>query len=823
MPMSDYSPTKQKISAKDKNIKFESLSSILIQSQDLPAVSQASQPSNSESPETNTKADVNNTLNGQALNNSDVNGQLDLVEFPYKTVRKRDGRMANFDQALIIQAILKAMEAAKEGTATDAWQVTKIVLDKLAVAKNGKVLGIEHIQDEVENALILGDYAKTAKSYIIYRNKRTEDREEKRAIPQAVKDITKVSSKYFKNQLAELVYYQFYSRWQPKKGRRETWVETIDRFMDFMKENLADKLTLKEYTEVKESILNQDVCPSMRLLWAAGPAARDSHVTAYNCSYIAPTQLRDFGEIMYISMCGAGLGFSVEHENVEQLPQIKKQTGEHIGTHAVEDSKEGWSNAFVLGLETWFAGKDIDFDYSKLRPAGARLVTMGGRSSGQQPLIDLMGFARNMILARQGRRLRTIDVHDLICKTGEIVVAGGVRRSALISLSDLDDSIMRDAKKGQFYLTEPQRSMANNSAVYDKKPTAEDFLDEWMSLIKSRTGERGIFNRGGLEKQLPKRRWEAIKDQKQIGVNPCGEIMLRSKQFCNLTSIVARADDTMESLKKKMRIAAILGTYQSTLTNFGYLSRQWQENCETERLLGISITGYYDNKLIRDAWVLRHLKEVAVEVNREYADRFNVNHSTAITCVKPHGNSSQLLDTASGMHPRYAQYYIRRIRISHTDPLFATLKDQGVPYQPEVGQVEESAYTFVMEFPVKAPDNAVTNNQVSAIDLLLEWKKLKENFTEHNPSVTIYVGENEWVNVANFIMENWDIVGGMSFLPRSDHAYKLAPYEEIDKEEYERRTREIGKIDFSQLYSFENEDNTQGAKELACVSGACEI
>jgi ribonucleoside-triphosphate reductase (thioredoxin) len=817
MLMSDLS------SASDKKNEFESLSNILIKAKDLPVTNKTPQPTKKEQSETNSNTTINKSVNYQMKKKGSVNGQLDLTNFPYKTVRKRDGRIANFDQTLITRAILKAMEAAKEGTASDAWQVTKIVLEKLATTKNGKVLGIEHIQDEVENALILDDYAKTAKSYIIYRNKRAEAREEKKEIPQKVKDLTLESSKYFKNQLAELVYYQFYSRWKPEEGRRETWVETVDRFMDFMKENLADKLTSKEYDEVKESILNQEVCPSMRLLWASGPAARNSHVTAYNCSYIAPTKLQDFGEIMYISMCGTGLGFAAEHENVEQLPQIKKQTGEHIGTHAVEDSKEGWADAFVLGLESWFSGRDIDFDYSQLRPSGARLETMGGRSSGPQPLVDLMVFARDLILARQGRRLRTIDVHDLICKTGEIVVAGGVRRSALISLSDLDDPIMRDAKKGQFYLTEPQRSMANNSAVYEQKPTAEDFLDEWMSLIKSRTGERGIFNRGGLEKQLPKRRWEAIKDQKQIGVNPCGEIMLRSKQFCNLTSIVVRADDTIESLEKKMRIASILGTYQSTLTNFGYLSKEWKENCEAERLLGISITGYYDNDLIRDAWALKRLREVSIDVNREYADRFGVNHSTAITCVKPHGNSSQLLDTASGMHPRYAKYYIRRIRISRTDPLFTTLKDQGVPYHPEVGQAEESAYTFVMEFPVKAPDNAVTNKQVSALDLLDEWKKLKENFTEHNPSVTIYVGEDEWVNVANFLMENWDIVGGMSFLPRSDHAYKLAPYEEIDKEEYEHRTRELGEIDFSKLYSFEHEDNTQGAKELACVSGACEI
>jgi ribonucleoside-triphosphate reductase (thioredoxin) len=597
-----------------------------------------------------------------------------------------------------------------------------------------------------------------------------------------------------------------------------------------MREKMESKLTDNEYAEVREAILKQDVCPSMRLLWSAGPAARESNVCAYNCSYVAPTKLRDFGEIMYISMCGTGLGFSAESDNVQQLPQIQRQNGIKSKTHIVGDTKQDWAEAFILALETWFSGKDIDFDYSQLRPAGAKLKTMGGRSSGPEPLIGLMEFAKGKILARQGKRLRNIDVHDIVCKIGEIVVAGGVRRSALISLSDLDDKEIRDAKKGQFYMTEPQRMMANNSAVYTEKPTAEEFLDEWTALVKSKTGERGIFNAGGFDTQLPKRRVEFLKkkygddlSRAQIRVNPCGEIYLQSRQFCNLTSIVIRANDNKESLEKKMELATLLGTYQSTLTDFGYLSKEWKQNCESERLLGVSLTGYYDNKMVRDSKVLKDLRNVGIKTNKKYAKRFNIKESTSITCVKPHGNSSQLLDTASGMHPRYSEYYIRRVRVSANDPVFHMLKDQGVPHHPEVGQTEENATTFVLEFPVASPKGSVHKDDIGAKEMLEEWKMLKINFTEHNPSVTIYVGEDEWISVANFLYENWDFVGGLSFLPRADHVYKLAPYEEINKEQYEKLVDRVKDIDFSKLITYERGDATQGAKELACVSGTCEI
>ncbi len=749
-----------------------------------------------------------------------------------KSVRRRTGEVVPFDMERVVGAILKAFEVSGEGGEPESQVVANSVFktmlglrsDLVNLNKKAKFLPtVEMIQDLVEKELMKKGFTDTAKKYIIYRNKRSVLRATFGPVPEGVRTLVEESSKYFASPYSEYIFYQMYSRWIPESNRRETWVETINRYMDYMKENLGDKLSAKEYEEVKQAILNQEICPSMRLLWSAGKACRNSNVWAYNCSYIAPTCPQDLGEIMYVLMCGAGLGFAVEWENVQQFPQIKKQIKEKPQTYVIKDDKEGWADAFVLGLKNWFDGKDINFDYSLIRPAGARLETAGGRASGPQPLMDLMEFTKRKILSKQGRRLSNLDMHDIICQIGMIVVAGGVRRSALISLSELEDADMRDSKKGQFYLTEGQRAMANNSAVYNAKPSAEEFLEEWMALVKSKSGERGIFNRAGLEKQLPARRWDAIKDERQIGLNPCGEIYLRSKQFCNLTSIVIRPKDTIASLKKKIELATLVGTYQSTLTNFGYLSKKWKDNCEAERLLGVSLTGYYDNPIVRDDKVLETLRTDSIETNKKYAKRFGINASTAITCVKPHGNSGQLLSVGSGMHPWYAPYFIRRVRISHTDTLLDMVRDQGVPCLPEVGQSAEEATTFVLEFPVKAPEGAIFKDEVSALDLLKEWKRLKEHFVEHNPSATIYVGPEEWMAVGHFVYENWDWIGGLSFLPRSEHVYQLAPYEEITKEEYERRTKSISKIDFSKLSHYEVTDNTIGAKEFACVSGVCEI
>ncbi|MCL6555432.1 MAG: hypothetical protein K6T56_03610 [Burkholderiales bacterium] len=749
-----------------------------------------------------------------------------MQALPSSHIRKRDGRIVPFDPQRIINAVRRAMEAAAEGDLEhDPPRVAEAVLKALAERfPAGHIPHVEEIQDQVEESLILLDFPKTAKAYILYRHERAKIREKVKEVPEHVRRLAAESKRYFRSPLSEFVYYRTYSRWIDEEGRRETWIETVDRYMDFMRENLGERLSEAEYAELRQAILTQEVMPSMRLLWSAGKAARNNNAAAYNCSFIAPTQLDDFAEIMFLLMCGVGVGFSVESQNVQLLPIIRRQTGEMLPTHVVEDSKEGWGDALKLGLKTWYEGRDIRFDFSRVRPAGARLHTMGGRSSGPGPLKALLEFARGKILANQGKRLSNLDVHDIICKIGEVVEMGGVRRSALISLSDFDDDDLRTAKSGHFYINNPQRAMANNSAVYEARPRAVDFLEEWLALAKSGSGERGLFNRGGLPKQLPARRWAGFEPYwPKSGTNPCGEIILRSKQFCNLTEVVARAGDDEAALSRKIRLAAILGTYQATLTHFPYISDEWRKNCEEERLLGVSITGMWDCATVRDPAVLSRLREIAVATNAQYAARFGINAATAVTCVKPSGTVSQLVDSASGMHPRYARYYLRRIRISATDPLFTMLKEQKFPYHPEVGQLEASATSFVLEFPVKAPDGCITRNDLDALQQLEFWKTVKLHYTEHNPSVTISVGADEWIATADWLYRNWDLLGGLSFLPRTDTVYELAPYEEITAEEYERRMAALPRIDFSHIVVYEKEDTTKGAKEFACVSGQCEI
>ncbi|OHA18331.1 MAG: ribonucleoside-triphosphate reductase [Candidatus Taylorbacteria bacterium RIFCSPHIGHO2_01_FULL_46_22b] len=754
-----------------------------------------------------------------------------------KKVQKRDGSVVDFDLQRIVNAIHKAMIQTGEGSPKEAELVGSQVYSELVrISKKHKnfVPTVEGIQDSVEKGLILSDYVKTAKSYILYREKRTKLREKGLQVPAQIKKLATDSKKYFRNPLGEFVYYRSYSKWIPEESRRETWIETVDRYIAFMKQNLGKKLKDAEYAEIREAILKHEAMPSMRLLQFAGKAASTTNVCAYNCSYVAPEKFEDLAEIMYVSMCGTGAGWSVESQNVQKFPQINLQTGKKLPTHVVADSKEGWCDAFVLGMKAWSQGTDVTFDYSGLRPAGARLKTMGGKASGPDPLRRLIDFTRDRMLKKQGKRLSNLDVHDIICMIGDCVVSGGVRRSAMISLSDLDDDEIRHAKDGQFYMTNPHRSLANNSAVYLSRPSNEQFLEEWIALIKSQSGERGIFNRGGLVKQLPERRLKVLREYKgyfdasgnligSIGTNPCGEIILQSKQFCNLSEIVARAEDTEATLMRKMKVATILGTYQSSLTYFPYLSKEWKEHCERERLLGVSITGQWDSPVVRKAGMLEKLRKEAVRLNQIYAKRFGVNASTAITCVKPSGTLSQMVDCASGMHPRHSQYYIRRIRISATDALFKMLRDQGVPFHPEVGQSAESATTYVLEFPVKAPKGSIFKNDVSALEHLEHWKVVKENYTEHNPSVTVSVGDNEWITVANWLYEHWDIVGGLSFLPRDNHVYQLAPYEAIDEKKYNELVKRFAHIDYSKIITYEKRDETELKKELACVAGVCEI
>src|SRR3989344_2028485 len=505
------------------------------------------------------------------------------------------------------------------------------------LSKKAKFLPtVEMTQDLVEKELMKKGFTETAKKYILYRSQRSKLRAAFGPVPEATKKLIEDSSKYFSSPYSEFIFYRSYSRWNDKEGRRETWIESVDRYFVFMKENLGDKLKEAEYQELKNAVLTMQVVPSMRLRWGAGNAARKSNAVAYNCSYIAPVTPRDISEVMFLSMSGCGVGYSVESETAQQFPIVKRQNGLKLKTFLVDDSREGWCEALSYGLETWWAGKDVDFDFSIIRPQGARLSTMGGRASGPAPLIELLQFSKAKILNRQGKRLTNLDIHDIICKVGEMVVAGGVRRTALISLSDLDDEQIRHAKDGQFYVAEPQRSLANNSAVYLEKPTATEFMEEWLSLAKSGSGERGIFNRGSLIHQMPKRRWDNMpeEDRRLVGTNPCGEITLRSKQFCNLTEIIARPEDTEKTLLKKARYAAILGTYQSTLTNFKYLSAEWKKNCEEERLLGVSVTGEWDSDAFRSPQVMRKMKEEALKINEEYAKRFQHDTYPARNCAQ---------------------------------------------------------------------------------------------------------------------------------------------------------------------------------------------
>ena len=750
-------------------------------------------------------------------------------------IQKRDGRIVPFEFDKITRAIGKAMIASNEGSADEAAVVAhKVAGEMMRIAKTYKnfLPTVEGCQDEVERQLMLSDYVSASKNYILYRAEHSKIREEQGAVPEHVKKLAEESKQYFKgNPLGEFVYLRTYARWVESEQRRETWIETVDRYVDFMKENLGDKLTKREYTEIREAILRQEVMPSMRAMQFAGAPARKCNTCFYNCSFTAPVKLQDFAEVMYLSMQGCGVGYAVESQNIQQLPQIEKQTGEKMPVHVVTDTKEGWCDALTLGLTTWYAGKDIDFDFSIIRPAGARLKTMGGKASGPEPLRSLLAFARERILRRQGRRLRNIDAHDIICKIGECVVAGGVRRTAMISLSDLDDVEIRDAKKGQFFLTDPYRSVANNSAVYESKPTNAELMDEWVALMKSGTGERGIFNRGSLEKTMPERRLRLLKKKYgkkgnfigQVGTNPCGEIILQSKQFCNLSEVIARADDTEKTLMRKARLATLLGTYQSTLVKFNYISKDWTDNCEAERLLGVSITGQWDSPAVRDPKVMRKMRETTKKTNEMYAKRFGIPISSSITCVKPSGTVSQTFNCSSGIHPRHSQYYIRRVRISATDSLFKMMRDQGVQAFPEVGQNPNEATTYVLEFPVKAPSGSKFKNDMSAIEQLEYWKMVKLNFTEHNPSATISVGEEEWVQCVAWISDNWDIIGGLSFLPRENHVYRLAPYEAIDKKRYDELAKKFPVIDYSKLIIYERTDETEQKKELACAGGTCEI
>tara|TARA_R100001591_G_scaffold18977_2_gene25641 strand:+ start:256 stop:2145 length:1890 start_codon:yes stop_codon:yes gene_type:complete len=624
------------------------------------------------------------------------------------------------------------------------------------------------------------------------------------------------SGKMFKNEVAEFIYKRTYSRWLEDEARREDWPETIERFIGFIISERPD-IPDKTISKIRKYMTEFGVMPSMRFLWAAGPAAKADNTCIYNCSFAKINSVDAFAECLYVLMCGTGFGFSVEAEEVDKLPEIPEiKSGQGLPKILIEDSKNGWADSVKTLMGSLYEGQNVYFDYSAIRPEGARLLTMGGRASGPQPLVKLHDFIREIMHNAQGRKLTTIEAHDICNQIAEIVVVGGVRRSSQISLSDLDDQDMRHAKEWPFPI---KRAMANNSAVFREKPSAADFLVEWGALAKSGTGERGIFNLQAAQNKAPARRY-APKIQ---GTNPCGEIMLRDMQFCNLSEVVVREDDDLDSLLDKVETATWLGVIQSSFTDFPYLRKEWKKNCDVEALLGVSLTGQMDNHPVLTSEALKALKSRVLRIARKASGILGTKMPAATTCVKPSGTVSQLVDSASGVHPRYSQYYIRRYRIAARDPLFKLMKEAGVPCSPENGQDAATATTWVLEFPVKSPDDCVTRKDVTALDQLKHYKNLQHNWCEHNASMTVYVRDDEWFEVGNWVYQNWDIINGVSFLPYDGGKYKLAPYEEIDVHTYERLIKEHPLIDYTQLSHYELEDNTQGKSEFACVGDKCEI
>lgn len=624
------------------------------------------------------------------------------------------------------------------------------------------------------------------------------------------------------------IHISRYARWIEEKNRRETWVETVDRYIDFMKNHLIENYNYDKnniiFSQIKEAVVSHKIMPSMRALMTAGPALERDHIAAYNCSFIAVDSPRSFDEAMYILMNGTGVGFSVEQKYIDQLPTVSEQMFPTATTIIVEDSKLGWAKSYKELIALLYQGQIPNWDMSKVRPAGSRLKTFGGRASGPEPLHSLFQFTVDIFKRATGRRLKPIEAHDIMCKIGEVVVVGGVRRSALISLSNLDDFEMAKAKSGNWWESEGQRSLANNSAVYNAKPNTAQFLREWRNLYESKSGERGIYNMDSVRKHIDK--FERRDSSKVVGTNPCGEILLRANEFCNLTEVVVEANDTVEDLSEKVRLATILGTWQSTLTNFKYIRKSWKDNCEEERLLGVSLTGIFGNKITATngeklAGILDALRQESVMTNSKEADKLGINHSASITCVKPSGTVSQLTGVSSGVHPWYSPYYLRSVRADNKDPLTTFLKESGVPNEPDVMKPND---TTVFYFPIKAPKNAVVTKDLSAINHLEMWKTYREHWTEHNPSVTINIREDEWLGVGAWVFDNFDSVGGISFLPASEHTYRQAPYQEIIKEEYDEWLKKMPeKIDWNMLTLYETEDGTTGSQELSCTAGQCEI
>ena len=641
-----------------------------------------------------------------------------------------------------------------------------------------------------------------------------------------------MTNNFFPTLYQEYIHLSRYSRWLPEKNRRENWGETIDRYFKFFDEHLEEmnkfKLDADTRKELKDAVLSLEIMPSMRCLMTAGEALKRENVAGYNCSYIAVDNPRSFDEILYVLMNGTGVGFSVESKYVDQLPVVEDEFFESDTTIVVADSKLGWAKSLKELIQLLYSGQVPKWDVTKVRPAGSPLKTFGGRASGPEPLVQLFEFCVTTFKKSAGRRLTTLECHDIVCKIADVVVVGGVRRSALISLSDLNDDRMRTAKSGAWWEDNIQRALANNSFVAKDKPDVGVFLKEWLSLYESKSGERGIFSRKASKNQAEK--FGRRDPNHDFGTNPCSEIILRSREFCNLTEAVVRSSDSVEDLKRKVRLATILGTIQATLTNFKYLSKKWKENCEEERLLGVSLTGIMDNSFTNGKAgegledLLKELRRIAEETNKEWSKNIGINPSAAITCVKPSGTVSQLVDSASGIHARHAPFYIRTIRADKKDPLAHLMRDMGFPVEDDVSKPN---HTYVFSFPMKAPENAIYRKDMSAIEQLEIWLTYQRYWCEHKPSITVTVKEDEWPAVGGWVWNHFDEMSGVSFLPYSEHVYKQAPYQDIDKIEYEEFLKKMPdpkEVDWTLLQHYEKYDATTGTQELACTSASgCEL
>ena len=740
---------------------------------------------------------------------------------------KRDGRVQKFDQKKIVEAVRRCFrdstDSSDENATAVGWEVARAVVNILKASHDE--VTVEYVQRLVIQQLWVDSHFEAAEHYMRYRDQQREKRE-RFAVTPADQEAIEADSDKFKTPIQYFQFISKYARWNEDKGRRETWEECVERVMGFFmtRQQLMHKLSADEWLELRNAMYNLEALPAMRIIQMAGPALERCNVGAYNCAYLNIDCLQAFPELLYILMQGSGVGFSVESEYIDKLPRVRKQRAVSRHKFTIEDSTEGWCDALRFGIEKWFIGEDVEYDFSLIRDQGARLKTKGGRASGPEPLKQLLKFVRDKILSRQGSRLTDKDCHDICCMTGKIVQVGGVRRASEISLSDLDSLEMRHAKNGNWWETSPWLDMSNNSAVYDEKPGAVEFMDEWIALAKSGSGERGIFNRGGIIRQIPKRRKKA-----RFGMNPCGEIILRSCEFCNLSIVVARPNDTPESLKRKVRIAAIFGTLQASLTDFKYLREDWKKNCQDECLLGVDITGQMDCSLLRPthdtlqatarSTLLQELRDEVANVNVALALRLGINPSAANTTVKPSGNSSQFLFCGSGGHAWYSPFFIRRVRGSIFDPVSKLMVDEGVPHKPD----PTNPALLVFDFPVEAPEGAITRNEMTAIDMLENWLTWKKNWAEHSVSITVYVEPHEWLAVGNWVYEHWDDVSGLAFLPKSNANYELAPYEEIDEVTYDALLAEFPKINWAKLRRYESEDMTTSAQEPACVGGACEL